>query len=316
MDVFYPGDKVRFLNEDGDGVVVAVDGKNVLVKTPDGFEIPYPASHLVRFSVSSQKAKVVYEVEKPTAEALGDYGLYFAYVPVGEQLLSLRFINRTSFSVAFVMCEMVDGDWKGRKEGILPSGAHTEVIKRTIAQLGKWPDMSAMILYMGEGKVIPEPRTFKHVVSPKSFFDQKQLAPLIEKDAYLYQIDNHEWQKHQEHLKGKLKKAFSGTEPEEEKEKVLEWVPDVIDLHLEAIPDAPRNLGVKNVLGFQMEYAEKMLDKAIAAGLSKVTFIHGAGDGVLKREIQQLGRQHPHVSSFGKGDPNKYGAGATFLKIQ
>lgn len=317
MEVFYPGDKVRFLNEDGEGVVVAVEGQQVLVKTVDGFEIPYPASQLVKYSIDSDKAKNVFKAESDTTEVLGDYGLYFAYVPNSDDLLALHFINRTSFQLAYSICEMTDGDWKGRNEGLLPPGSSTELMKRNVSRLEKWPLISARILYMGEGAILPEPRVFRHNVQAKSFFDQKQKAPLLNKESYLYQIDNHDWQNHQDSLKGKLKEAFSGVSPEDgQEEKVpLEWVPDVIDLHLEVIPDVPRNLGTKNVLGFQLTYAEKMLDKAITAGLSKVTFIHGAGDGVLKREIQKLAKQNPHVSSFGKGDPNKYGMGATFLKI-
>ena len=204
--------------------------------------------------------------------------------------------------------------WKGRHDGLLPAGSFVELMKRSMNNLEKWPPISARMLYMGTGITLPEPRVFEHRVVAKSFFDQKQKTPLVNKESYLYQIDNHDWQKHQESLKGKLKDAFSGTEPEE-KLKPMEWVPDVVDLHLEMIPDAPRNLGAKNVLGFQMAYAEKMLDKAVAAGLSKITFIHGAGDGVLKREVQKLGKQHPNISSYGKGDPGKYGSGATFLKI-
>ena len=42
------GDKVRFLNETGEGIVSRIKDKlNVFVEMPDGFEIPYLASQLV-----------------------------------------------------------------------------------------------------------------------------------------------------------------------------------------------------------------------------------------------------------------------------
>ena len=42
------GDKVRFLNETGEGVVSRIKDKlSVFVEMPDGFEIPYLAAQLV-----------------------------------------------------------------------------------------------------------------------------------------------------------------------------------------------------------------------------------------------------------------------------
>ncbi len=44
---FKIGDKVSFLNEEGGGVVLSIEGNMVTVETEDGFDYQYPASELV-----------------------------------------------------------------------------------------------------------------------------------------------------------------------------------------------------------------------------------------------------------------------------
>lgn len=318
MAQFYPGDKVRFLDEDGEGVVVAATERGVMVRTADGFEIPYPATQLVKFERSTEKVHKVFNSESTIEEVLDEHGLFMAYVKKATDSCPGFFVNRTMHDLYFSLCEKVDGEWKGRMHGVLPSGKFTEVVSRYVSQVASWNDLSFRVLYIGEGKSLPEPKTFVHQVPAKRFLNSLAKAPLINKDAYLFQLDGDEWKSQQKEWKNKLKSVFNEKDSDVTKapDETKEFVPDVVDLHIEVIPNAPSNLGVKSILKFQIGYAEKMLDKAIAAGMPKITFIHGAGDGVLKREVQQMAKQNPHVTSYGKGDPAKYGGGATFLKIE
>lgn len=55
---FNVGDKVRFLNETGSGIVSAIiDNKNVQVRIEDGLEIPYPVKYLVKSEIPNSKAQ-------------------------------------------------------------------------------------------------------------------------------------------------------------------------------------------------------------------------------------------------------------------
>lgn len=318
MAQFFPGDKVRFLDEAGEGIVVAATESGAMVRTSDGFEIPYPASQLVKFERSSEKVHKVFNSESTVDEVFDEHGLFVAYVKKATDSCPGFFVNRTAHDLYFSLCEQVDGVWKGRMHGVLPSGKFTEITSRYVSQVESWRDLSLRVLYIGEGKTLPEPKTFVHSVSAKKFLNTLAKAPLINKDAYLYQLDGDDWKNQQKQWRDKLKTVFSEKETATTKapDETKEFIPEVVDLHIETIPNAPSNLGVKSILKFQIAYAEKILDKAIAAGMAKITFIHGAGDGVLKREVQQLAKQNPHVTSYGKGDSAKYGGGATFLKIE
>ena len=57
-----------------------------------------------------------------------------------------------------------------------------------------------------------------------------------------------------------------------------------------------------NVIGQRAEEArdavDEFLDRAVMATASRVRIVHGHGMGVLKKAIQELLGQHPHVAKF------------------
>ncbi len=58
-----------------------------------------------------------------------------------------------------------------------------------------------------------------------------------------------------------------------------------VDLHIGELVDNIMGLSSHDMFNIQMDYFKKMLDSAIAAEYTKVTFIHGVGNGVLKNAI-------------------------------
>lgn len=61
---------------------------------------------------------------------------------------------------------------------------------------------------------------------------------------------------------------------------------------------------------------DKYLDDAYMAGLNEVTIIHGRGEGILKRGLQDMMRHHKHVKGFRKGGFNEGGDGVTVVTIK
>jgi dsDNA-specific endonuclease/ATPase MutS2 len=70
----------------------------------------------------------------------------------------------------------------------------------------------------------------------------------------------------------------------------------------------------REMLSVQLERFEKELDKAIEAGMKKLIFIHGVGNGRLKREIQNILKSTPGVT-FQDASYKHYGFGATQVNI-
>lgn len=61
---------------------------------------------------------------------------------------------------------------------------------------------------------------------------------------------------------------------------------------------------------------DKYLDDATMAGLNEVTVIHGRGEGILKRGLQDMMRSHKHVRRFRKGSFDEGGDGVTVVTLK
>lgn len=86
-----------------------------------------------------------------------------------------------------------------------------------------------------------------------------------------------------------------------------------VDLHINELVASTRNLDNYDMLNLQLDTAKRKLEYAITQRFSKVIFIHGKGEGVLKRELQNLFKKYP--VDFYDASYQKYGLGATEVYI-
>lgn len=61
---------------------------------------------------------------------------------------------------------------------------------------------------------------------------------------------------------------------------------------------------------------EKYIDDAFISGLEEVTVIHGRGEGILRKGLQEMFKRHKNVKSFRKGGYDEGGDGVTVLKLK
>lgn len=61
---------------------------------------------------------------------------------------------------------------------------------------------------------------------------------------------------------------------------------------------------------------EKYIDDAFISGLEEVTVIHGRGEGILRKGIQEALKRHKNVKSFRKGGYSEGGDGVTVIKLK
>lgn len=61
---------------------------------------------------------------------------------------------------------------------------------------------------------------------------------------------------------------------------------------------------------------EKYIDDAFISGLEEVTVIHGRGEGILRKGIQDALKRHKNVKSFRKGSYREGGDGVTVIKLK
>lgn len=87
-----------------------------------------------------------------------------------------------------------------------------------------------------------------------------------------------------------------------------------VDLHIERLVEDCASLSADEMLRVQTSYAVKCLDEAIVKGLGKLVFIHGVGQGVLKKALCKELDAYGNVHYF-DAPMSKYGVGATEVYI-
>ncbi len=111
-------------------------------------------------------------------------------------------------------------------------------------------------------------------------------------------------------IKAKLKQDIrKAPKPKVVQEKKME-----VDLHMYELVKSTKNLTNGEMLQIQLRHFHAKMKEAQAKKLTKIVFIHGVGEGVLRSEIRHELRKYENVE-FLDGDYREYGQGATEVRL-
>lgn len=88
-----------------------------------------------------------------------------------------------------------------------------------------------------------------------------------------------------------------------------------VDLHIHKLTDDYAGLSNGEMLFMQISHFESYMDLGMRGQYKSIIFIHGIGNGVLKKEIQNRLANY-HSIRVKDGDPRKYGYGATQVSFE
>ncbi|OSY87874.1 DNA mismatch repair protein MutS [Tenacibaculum holothuriorum] len=86
-----------------------------------------------------------------------------------------------------------------------------------------------------------------------------------------------------------------------------------VDLHAEKLVKSTRGMDNYDILTLQIDAAKAKLEYCIRKKISKIVFIHGVGEGVLKTELHFMLNNYP--VKYYDASYQKYGLGATEVYI-
>lgn len=86
-----------------------------------------------------------------------------------------------------------------------------------------------------------------------------------------------------------------------------------VDLHINQLIKSTTGMDNFEMLSLQLETAKRKIEYAISKRISKIIFIHGVGEGVLKSELHYLFGRYP--VRFYDASYKKYGLGATKVYV-
>ena len=316
------GDKVRMLHGHEQGIVRKFMGNNLVeIEIEDGFTIPVLKNELVVVAKEEQdhfKKEEVISRKEPAKAAKGkdliaQEGIYLVFLPINDQRLSLHFINNTDFEVAFSLSLEEGTSQYGLLAGKLNPRESVKVNDWDLGNFDHWSPIYLQLIYhRPQYFTLKAPLMKKVSFKAASFFKRKKQAPVINKEGYLFQLDEQEVAFDKE----KIKESFFKQKEFPMKDETHSPVQKVVDLHIEEISSDPKGLSHQEILQLQMETFEKKLDQAIAFGLDEITFIHGIGNGVLRNHIHQKLSKIDNIVYFKDAMKEKFGYGATLVKIK
>ncbi|MBA4853349.1 DUF2027 domain-containing protein [Emticicia sp. BO119] len=332
------GDKVRLIHSKEEGIITRFLKDNVVeVEIEAGFKLPVLRRELAVVSTNEKQffkpvqpasnTEIAKQKEfKPTIKA--DKGIFLAFLPINDKSVAIYLVNNSDWHLPFSLTLNNGRIHVGLLGGVL-RGKSTQKsnLELDIKEMEEWGSFSFQALYYTDGPFDERISLSKKMrVRTSSWVDHKKKAPLLDKEAYLYQLDSDEVEqavaKPKEQEKklvidvNKLKEGMMEQKQSEVLPKNYEKPTQLVDLHIEELTKNHRLMGNAEMLELQINTFMNKFEQAIASGMDEITFIHGVGNGVLRQEIQKRLSGHKNVAWFEDAQKEKFGYGATRVKIK
>lgn len=316
------GSKVRMLHGTGEGIVTKINGNQLIVLLNEGLEIPMNKGDVVEVAHRSET-----NLEKPVAEEkpamlrsrpsmfFVKEGVYLAGTRKSPMLAEMNLVNYTDFHV-FVAIYRLAKPVHQFMETLQLQPKSVELLKDSVplSETHHWIGLGFQILkfHPDQGDA-PAMKEFRISFSQLNW-KQETKIPILEKMGMLLQLDGEEINLQPEKIKEAMMSHRPVLNPPSEK-KAPRIFSREVDLHIENLIADSGSLAAGEMREIQLETFEKAMDKAILDQVETLIIIHGVGAGVLKEEIHRRLGKRRDIQFFKEGNRDKYGFGATEIKI-
>lgn len=348
------GDKVRFLNSVGGGVVKSFKGKDiVLIEDSDGFDIPVlirecvviepahdnqvrsssqPTEEVSRQAATNRAIDEDYEIiETKEGEILT---VCLAYLPTDIKNLSTcnyecYLVNDSNYYLTYNYLNKADGGWNSRQVGTIEPNTKIFIEEFSKAELNDLEKICIQLFAYKKDKIFSLKNPYSvelkldtvkfyklHSFRENDYFeDDAIIYPVIKRDLpekELY-IDTYELE---QAIQDKVRDKESYQPRKQRIEKKPKDMIIEVDLHIDELLDNTNGLSNSDMLEYQLKtFREAMNENAKNKG-QKIVFIHGKGDGVLKKAILQELKTKYKSAYFQDASFREYGYGATMVTIK
>ena len=345
------GDKVKFLNATGGGVVCKIiDSRLVSVAIEGGFEIPVQASELLVIDPVDAGSRFFHEsfdvkdepetgipaeipsegpqdLPKNIIHARRSEDIILVFVPHDQKWLitghlDVFLINNTSYDLLYnYFRKEDDGNWTGIDYGSLGAGTRLLIATITRDELPQWTDGCLQFLFHRQrNKNVPPPFNADFTITGKKFYSEQNYRVNIYTDGkgIVVKIATLPMETAEKNEQPQVLRPAGNTKVNSDdfilKHKTGDKEAEV-DLHIHELVDNTTGFEKVEILEYQKNYFLRCLESAIASGFRKVTFIHGIGNGVLKDVILDILKKQEGIEVF-DAPMEKYGAGAIEVHIR
>ncbi|MCH7403416.1 Smr/MutS family protein [Belliella kenyensis] len=313
------GDRVRLLHANEEGVITRISsGGRIEIEIEDGFKIPAMKNEVVVISSAERqyfgdgiKEEVVKNPQNITPQSAQEAGIFLAYLPINDKVLSVYLVNQSQRNYISIISEVYGDNSQTLLAGEIAAKSNKKISEKTIATFEEWPTLSCQFIPIHQKIERTEP-SFERKVKFKasSFFKSKSKIPQLDKNGYLFKLTDNTKEIDIKQLNESLAPSPKPKAPID-----MPKPASSIDLHIEKLTKDYPFMSNSEMLQLQMETFEKNLNYAIAHGMDHITFIHGIGNGVLRKEIHKYLSQLKNIKYFQDEQKSPFGYGATLVKI-
>jgi hypothetical protein len=332
------GDKVRFLNDIGGGVVARIIGDTAYVEDADGFEIPAKLSQIVlvqkQDGAQPQKKSAPSNVAAKTSDANllpsrdgGEPKVSLALLQ-GEKPGSLSgdfrlyFVNDSPFDVLFVITNSsrTEGKFELMYKGTV-AARQVELIDKVPGRLVDNKNWHVQLLLYSQSGVFEIQQPVSEELKIRSvrllrdgafvkndYFSEKALLfPLVKSvvDEKLNLL--------QEKGIGDVKEVPA--KPIKKTTNLRKGDTLEIDLHIHELLDDIKGLSNGEMFKIQMDKFHRTIDENKQIKGLRIVFIHGVGNGTLKNEIIRELKTTYRSLYYQDASFKEYGYGATMVIV-
>lgn len=324
---FYIGQKVRYLNQKGDGVITKITSQQIMVEDSSGFEIPFQAKELVpaeseeiiKDTVVSSAGYVSSVVNTANAKKFFSEGVYLFVVNLKEQGFEILLVNETDYSISINLFLQEQSNLQFFQNSFLKPKQHSLLCKLKNEEIGQWQHVAAQILFSKEVLTkLPETYHVTKKIDGKKFFDDHHFVLSKYHQLPVFDICLYAPQMKEEDivLSEAIVQQFFKRDVVETKKSVPHFVEEelIIDLHIEELIENFTTYTPSTLLQIQVNKIKSEIERGYSKNRKEIIFIHGVGKGVLKTEMVKILKTFPHVR-FHDAPYSRFGYGATVVEL-
>jgi hypothetical protein len=341
------GDKVKFLNAVGGGVVKSVINKTMAsVEDYDGFEVPTLISELVvlddanSMNTEKRQAKIRANEKKEVAQEKKELpktepkyvegkdtpDFHMAFVPQDsnnpvEGELKVYMVNDSNNFVLYNYSHLKDKQYRSVESGKMNPNSKRYLESFSRFDLNELPDFQFQLVFFREKSSKLETPVVKCLrLNPVKFYRMNSYnkTRFFTQNAILFPLLGQDMEAEMAKLTETDLTQNTMDKDESKVVKKKSSSPDLveIDLHIHELLEDTRGLSNHEILEVQLGRFRNELETAITNGTRRIVFIHGIGNGTLKQELRQelstkYKKYYTQDASF-----KEYGYGATMVILK
>lgn len=339
------GDKVRFLNAIGGGIVSHIEGRTIYVEDEDGFEIPVTCNELVvvehqtaqqqqEEKKQKEKQNEIQEIKVDASYTFNDtqsddssprFALAFLKSDKGNSgYLDLHIVNDSNYFIFFSITEHTqDENVRMLHYGTIEPNTKLMLDRYNPQRIDNQTWQCQLTLFK-KSKIFKcyQPISNNIKIKSSKFFHDGGFVDndFFNEKAVIYQVIKDELQTKIEELSEKdfhkiaQQKEHKEQHQKSNKKRTNEIIE--IDLHIDEILDSTIGLSNGDMLEAQIQRFRNVMEDNIHFKGQRIVFIHGVGNGVLKAEVRKILEREYRKCYFQDASFKEYGYGATMVTIQ